>query len=41
MPNLAKSTDLDALKRKLRKALKLEDYRTPPKVVLSIRVPSI
>jgi len=41
MPNLAKLTNLDAFKRELRKALKLKDYGTPPKVVSSIRVPSI
>ena len=41
MPNLAKLTDLNAFKRELRKALKLEDYGTPSKVVLSIKVSSI
>jgi hypothetical protein len=40
-PNLAKLTNLDALERKLRKALKLEDYRTPLKVVSSVKVPSM
>jgi len=39
-PNLAKSTNSDTLKRKLRKALKLEDYGTP-KVDSSVRVPNI
>jgi hypothetical protein len=37
---LAKLTDLDTLKRKLRKALELEDYRTP-KVDSSVRVPNM
>ena len=41
MPNLAILTDLDALKRKLRKVLKLETYKTPPKVVSPISVYSI
>jgi len=41
MPNSAKSTDSDALERKLRKALELEDYGTPPKLVLSAEVPSM
>ena len=33
-------TNSDALKRKLRKALELEDYGTP-KVDLSVRVPNM
>ena len=40
-PNLAKLTNLDALKCELRIALKLEDYRTPFKVASSVSVPSI
>ena len=40
-PNSAKSTNSDALKRELRKALKLEDYRTPSKVALFTSVPNI
>ena len=41
MPNLAKLTNLDALKRELRKVLKLKDYKTPSKVALSVSVPNI
>ena len=41
MLNLAILTDLDALKRKLRKALKLETYKTLPEVVLPISIYNI
>ena len=40
-PNLAKLTNSDALKRELRIVLKLKNYGTPFKVVLSVSVPSI
>ena len=40
-PNSAKLTNLNTLKRKLRKALKLEDYRTLFKIALSANIPSI
>ena len=40
-PNSAKLINLNTLKHKLRKVLKLKDYGTPSKVASSVSVPSI